>query len=174
MFVQNTAWDTVWAGLADSHLGKTWNIMRWVIQGLIPFCFKVISFTPKNFRIVLLCLGKLWILIPGGTHSVGRRDAPVNIWSTIHWCKRCQIYFTIYLIYLPELQESPPKQPKISVSLNILSYLFIHLGCTIFPLKDFYSPSVFYFPICGVALRLNPLPNKGLFLFLSVSLHFPV
>lgn len=139
---KNTAWDTEWAGLADSHLGKTWNIMRWVIQGLIQFCFKVISLTPKNFRKVLLCLGKLWILIPGGTHSVDRRDAPVNIWSTIHCCKRCKylkhdslmyifdIYKSIYVkytskiyvIYLSELQESLPKQPKISVSLKILTY----------------------------------------------------
>lgn len=155
-------------------LALTWNVMRWIIQRLIPFCFKVISLTPKNFRNVLLCLGKLWILIPGGIHSVDRRDAPVNIWSTIHWCKRCQIYFTMYVIYLSELQESLPKQPKISVSLKNLNLLFIHLGCTRFPLKDFYSPSAFHLPIFGVALRLNPLPNRGLFLFLSVSLYFPV
>lgn len=80
----------------------------------------------------------------------------------------------MYVIYLSELQESLPKQPKISVSLKNLNLLFIHLGCTRFPLKDFYSPSVFHLPIFGVALRLNPLPNRGLFLFLSVSLYFPV
>lgn len=55
--------------------------MRWVTQGLIPFCFKVIFLTAKNFRNVLVCLGKLWILIPGGTHSVDRRDATSEIFE---------------------------------------------------------------------------------------------
>lgn len=52
--------------------------MKCVIQGLIPFYLNVISPTLRNFRNVLVCLGKLWVLIPDGTHRVDKMDALVK------------------------------------------------------------------------------------------------